>query len=51
MEIELVDLSDEQIEEIESRLEEYDRKYITNKMSGNVSIGFIHAPNEVSAHQ
>lgn len=42
MEFEIVELSNEQREEIESRLEEYDKNHITYKISGSVSIGVIH---------
>lgn len=35
----LIDLSPEQIEEIEERLSAYDKEHITYELSGNVSIG------------
>lgn len=42
MELKIVDLNKEQIEYIESRLEEYDEKHITYKLSGSVSVGILH---------
>ena len=35
----LIDLTEEQAEEIESRLSEFDEKYITYKMDGSIRIG------------
>ena len=35
----LIDLTEEQAEEIESRLGEFDEKYITYKMDGSIRIG------------
>lgn len=35
----IVDLNDEQIEEIETRLDAYDENYITYKMNGSIQIG------------
>jgi len=35
----IIDLSEEQVEDIEERLEEYDEAYITYKMEGNIRIG------------
>lgn len=37
--MEIIDLSERQVEELENSLEEYDRNYITYKLSGNISIG------------
>ncbi len=35
----IIDLNDEQLEDIESRLEEYDESYITYKVDGRIRIG------------
>lgn len=35
----IIDLNEEQIEEIETRLSSYDEKYITYKMNGCIQIG------------
>ena len=35
----IIDLNDEQIEEIETRLDTYDENYITYKMNGSIQIG------------
>ena len=35
----LIDLTEEQAEEIESRLSEFDEKYITYRMDGSIRIG------------
>ena len=34
-----VDLNEEQVDEIETRLETYDENYITYKMNGSIQIG------------
>ena len=39
MEIKILDINDDQIQEIENNLEEYDLKYISFKMEGNIQIG------------
>lgn len=41
MKASIVDLSDRQVEALEHALEEYDREYIKQKISGNVSIGIL----------
>lgn len=41
METEIIDLSDDQVEKLESSLEEYDREYIKYKISGSISIGIM----------
>lgn len=35
----IIDLTETQVEDIETRLEEYDENYITYKMDGNIQIG------------
>ena len=35
----IIDLTENQVEDIETRLEEYDENYITYKMDGNIQIG------------
>ena len=35
----VIDLSEEQVDDIETRLEAYDEKYITYKMDGSIRIG------------
>ncbi len=35
----IIDLTETQVEDIETRLEEYDENYITFKMDGNIQIG------------
>ena len=35
----IVDLNEEQVDEIETRLETYDENYITYKMNGSIQIG------------
>ena len=37
--MEIIDLNEEQVEDIENRLDTYDENYITYKMSGNIQIG------------
>lgn len=39
MNLEIVDLNNEQIEDIESRLNDYDEKYISYRISGSIHIG------------
>lgn len=39
MNIEMIDLSESQVEELENALDAYDKKYITYKISGSISIG------------
>lgn len=41
LEIEIVDLNGEQTEEIESRLNEFDKKHISYKISGSAGIGIM----------
>lgn len=41
MKAEIVDLSDDRIKALENALEEYDRAYITYKISGGISIGIM----------
>ncbi|MGM9972442.1 MAG: GNAT family N-acetyltransferase [Clostridiaceae bacterium] len=41
MDYKVIDLNDEQVDYIEERLDEYDKKHITYKMSGSISIGVI----------
>lgn len=36
----IVELSDEEVENIDERLEAYDKEYIKYKLDGNISIGF-----------
>lgn len=40
MQLELVDLNDEQQEDINNRLEEFDKKHIAYEMKGEINIGF-----------
>ena len=35
----IIDLNEEQVEDIETRLDEYDEQYITYKMNGDIRIG------------
>ena len=37
--MEIIDLNEEQVEDIESRLSSFDENYITYKMDGNIQIG------------
>lgn len=39
MEYNILDLNEEELESIENRLEDYDKKYISYKLSGDISIG------------
>ncbi len=41
MDFKVIDLNDVQVGYIEERLDEYDKKHITYKMSGSISIGVI----------
>ena len=41
MDFSIIDLNDNQVDYIEERLDEYDQKYITYKMSGSIRIGVI----------
>jgi GNAT superfamily N-acetyltransferase len=41
LDYEIIDLTEEQADEIDSRLEEYDEGYITYKLSGSVCIGIM----------
>lgn len=43
MSIEIIDLSENQVEELENALDAYDKNYITYKINGKVSIGISHA--------
>ena len=42
MEIEIIDLNEEQVEDIKSRLDSYDKNHITYRMSGEIKLGIIH---------
>lgn len=35
----IIDLSEEQVEEVENKLDEYDKRYITYKLDGSIKIG------------
>ena len=39
--MEIIDLNEEQLEDIENRLEEYDESHITYRMEGSIHIGII----------
>lgn len=41
MELKIIDLSESQVEELETALDEYDKKYIKYKISGGISIGIF----------
>lgn len=41
MKIEVINLNDEQVGDIESRLEKYDENHITYKVSGGISVGIM----------
>lgn len=41
MEYSIVHLNDEQVNDIEDRLSEYDKKHIKYKITGNISIGIL----------
>ncbi len=41
MDYKVVELDDDQVEDIENRLEEFDEKYITYKLSGSIRIGVV----------
>ena len=41
--MEIIDLSESQVEELENALNTYDKNYITYKIDGNISIGILHA--------
>lgn len=41
--MEIIDLSESQVEELENALNTYDKNYITYKINGNISIGILHA--------
>ena len=41
MNYEIIDLNDEQIENLETKLDEYDRNHINYKIDGNISIGVL----------
>lgn len=41
--IEIIDLSESQVEELENSLDAYDKNYITYKINGKISIGISHA--------
>lgn len=42
MNMEIIDLSESQVEELEDALDAYDKKYITYKINGSISIGISH---------
>ena len=42
MNMEIIDLSESQVEELENALDAYDKKYITYKINGSISIGISH---------
>lgn len=42
MNMEIIDLSESQVEELENALDAYDKKYITYKVNGSISIGISH---------
>ena len=39
MNYKIIELNDTQVEDIENRLDEYDKKYATYKISGSIRIG------------
>ena len=41
MNYEIIDLNDEQIENLETKLDEYDQNHIKYKMDGNVNVGVL----------
>ena len=41
MDYKIIDLNDEQVEEIENRLYEYDKKHITYEIPGSIKVGII----------
>ena len=41
MNTKIIELSDSQLDDIENRLYEYDKKHMANKVSGNIRIGVV----------
>jgi len=41
--MEIIDLSESQVEELEKALDAYDKNYVTYKINGSISIGISHA--------
>lgn len=48
MDMEIIDLSKSQVEELENALDAYDKNYITYKINGTISIGISHAGTVVA---
>lgn len=48
MDMEIIDLSESQVEELENALDAYDKNYITCKVNGTISIGISHAGTVVA---
>lgn len=48
MNTEIIDLSENQVKELENALDRYDKNYISYKINGSISIGISHEGNVVA---